>query len=201
MKIGFMVNDIATEEPGYTTTPPGHGRHQPGPRGLGHRRRGLRLRLGRVRPRARHRGAQEDVQVFRDLPRRPQGASGQARAHPRRRARRAAAAQRPFHRPRPPVLGPVVGHHLRPRGHAHRPHRAQRPQRPGQGHEQDVLPVLPRRGAPADASSPATATRSAPSGRKRAAQSCSSRCRARAARACSSCARTTAPTSTRWSTR
>ncbi len=37
MKIGFMVNEIATEETGYTTTRLGDGRHQPGPRGLGHR--------------------------------------------------------------------------------------------------------------------------------------------------------------------
>ena len=43
MKIGFIVNDIMTEEPGFTTTRLAHEAHQQGSRGLrdGSRRHSL----------------------------------------------------------------------------------------------------------------------------------------------------------------
>ncbi len=43
------------------------------------------------------------------------------------------------------------GHAVRPRGHAPRRDRAERSERPGAGDEQDVLPALPGRGAAEDA--------------------------------------------------
>ena len=181
MKIGFMVNDIATEEPGYTTT-----RLAMAAINRGHE--AWVIGAGdfaydadeTVRARATS-APQDDVQVLRDLPHRPQGTKGQAGTHHRRRSGRADAAQRSIDGPGASSLGAVVGHHLRPRRHAHRRHRAQRPQRPGQGHEQDVLPVLPRGGPPANAhhARPRRDQGLLEGGGRSA--SCSSRCRARAA--------------------
>ena len=78
MKIGFVVNDIKTEEPGYTTS-----RLAMAAINLGHEvwvigvgRPGLRP--GREDPRPRPERAEEEVQDVREL---PQGPAGQERGH------------------------------------------------------------------------------------------------------------------------
>ena len=148
MKIGFVVNDIATEEPGYTTI-----RLAMAAINRGHE--AWLMGAGdfaydadeKIRARARS-VPEEEVQVVRELSCRPAGEEGDLGANHRRRSRRADAAQRPVHRHGLPRWAQAARDHLRPGGHAARRDRAQRSQRPRQGDEQDVLPALPRRGAP-----------------------------------------------------
>ncbi len=154
MKIGFVVNQIETEQATYTTTRLAMAAvnrgHEAWLIGTGD------LALDpddyvRARARSAPKAKYKSLDTYLDELRGPQGPS---RADHGRRPRRADAPQRPGRGYRPAHLGPNGRHPVRPGGPAARRDRAQRSDRPGPGGEQDVLPAVPRGGPPGHADHP-----------------------------------------------
>ncbi len=147
MRIGFVVNDVQTEEAVYTTVRLGlcatnrnHEAWYLGVGDLAYDPEGTANARARRAPARQYKGNDTYLRAV-------QGRRAVSRPHHPRRSRRAVPSQRSLHREGHPQLGPDCGHRLRSLGPASWRRGAQRSQRARQGPQQDVLPAVPRGGA------------------------------------------------------
>ncbi len=155
MRIGFIVNDVKTEEGKFTTSRLGQAAvnrgHEVWVMGVGDLAYDpddmVRARATSV--------PKTEVRQFREL---HGGLAGQERRQASdhgRRTRRADAPQRAFGRLSVSVPGPATAaSRIRATCHAARRDRVERSQRLGQGVQQDVLPTVSRRSPPTHADHP-----------------------------------------------